>query len=383
MQYSPVKRYNAIDTVTPARTARVGRMDPSEGVAIICSVTGCSTQEAQALFEHAAGDVTLAINDFFMAMNGEGDGAPAGNDDPIADEGSAASDGMASDIDDGFDGLPAASAPLPPPPPAAPPPKRAKVELRSAPIAPSASAALLKQLQTIFGLTSIPTDASNSFHRAVSDRISSWAHGEDRCLSYLASCYSRLPGVLGGGPDAYGPDRLSSPVPLEEACYPFAALLHHARVFLLSGEAHDDGLALFDEGGGSSSSELQRLMSTPSAAPFIHVVNASMNDAEQDQVYSPALEGMLKMLGSAAVDLDPAGGAGKTSKGMPWRDAIASARALLCLAGPPVGTLKPLPHGQAVRQVLSRRMADETALLRSGQWAGVKRLSPTSSQQPP
>ena len=139
--------------------------------------------------------------------------------------------------------------------------KAAKVEMRQPPKLSTATDELKGQLQRVFGLTSAPVDAAEKLHRAVSDRMQSWAFGDERSLTYLLNCFGRLGAAFptaaqaianasGGTGGAVSPQIAQA----EADCFPLAVLLHHARAILLSGEAHDDGLGLFQEGGASDSS---------------------------------------------------------------------------------------------------------------------------------
>ena len=116
-------------------------------------------------------------------------------------------------------------------------------------------------------------------------------------------------------------------------------------------------------------SALLRLMPA-AAAPFVAAVNVSMSSAEQELVYGPAIEGLLRKLdpysGGAVLPVgNPVGGLGGGGPAG-WRLLLDEAEALLGLvggsnAGAP---LKPAPHGAAARAVLARRMAEEAAKLR-------------------
>ena len=78
------------------------------------------------------------------------------------------------------------------PPHLAPPPKRTKVEARQAPKISTTDPALLAKLQSIFALRAAPPDAADKLHRAIDDRLHSWAFGDERSLTYLLACFGRL-----------------------------------------------------------------------------------------------------------------------------------------------------------------------------------------------
>ena len=106
-----------------------------------------------------------------------------------------------------------------------PPFKKAKLEMRAAPTLATCTPALLTTLQQVFGLRTTPADAADALHIAITGRLASWAHGNDRSFTYLFACYRRLPGGGGGGGGT------------AEEVFPREALLHHARLLLLNGEA--------------------------------------------------------------------------------------------------------------------------------------------------
>ncbi|KOO24061.1 baculoviral iap repeat-containing protein 6 [Chrysochromulina tobinii] len=202
--------------------------------------------------------------------------------------------------------------------------------MRQPPRAEALSADECKKLQQVFGLSSPVADGGDKLHRSVSDRQHSWAFGDDRSLTYLLSCFRKLV--------ALDPAALAAP---ERDCFAKAVLLHHARTMLLSGEAHDDGLALFETQGDSELNKLSAAAhaGAPHAANFLHVIHASMTDAEVDQAKDD------------------------------WRIVLKEVESLLGVASGGAGAAKPLPQGAAVRSSLARRMVEETVQLRCGRWS--------------
>jgi len=323
--------------------------DSAAAVAHLVAVTGCAPHEALTLLEQAGGNIEMAANEYYFASEG---GAPG--TDGSEYEGEDGSDSM-TDGSDEYDDDSATEAGAQAPllmsrPPA---PKRAKLDERPAPQLSSADGAALGLAKEVFALSAAPTDAADRLHRAVLDRAQSWAYGEDRGLRYLLSCFGRAKAVSEGGFAAFARE----------------AVLHHARETLLSGAADEDGLSLF---GHSEEGEVSVLLRTaPAAAPFVAAVNDSMSSAEQELVYGPAVEALLCKLdpysGGAVL---PVGSLGGGPGG--WRQSLEEAEALLGLVGGanPGAPLKPAPHGAAARAVLARRMAEEAAKLRSGEWGG-------------
>lgn len=175
----------------------------ADAIATLCAITGVMPPQAADLLQNAGGDVQLAINDFFLQMEGGDGGGPAneapGDDD---DDDDGAMDDEDDDEDDFLDeegggdligyGGNAAPAPQLAPPPS----KRAKVEMRQAPKQASASDELKAQLQRVFALTAVPVDAADKLHRAIDDRVHSWAYGDERSHTYLLNCFSRLGAAL-------------------------------------------------------------------------------------------------------------------------------------------------------------------------------------------
>ena len=349
--------------------AEQAQQPDADAVATLCAITGCPAQQAQVLLQGAAGNVELAVNDFFMAMEGGGGGgwqaapapAAAGGGGGAATAGGGgggaagaeAGEDSTDDEDEeffedsemllpptgGYDAAP--SAPLPKA-------KRAKVDVRQAPVLepPADTADLRKNLQAVFELGSLPADCADKLHGLVKDRFHSWAHAS-RSLPYLLECHRRLLTVLGPG------DYTAEPA--AGACFPLTVLLHHGRAALVSGEANDERMALFQEGGAS---ELTTLLGDPSAASFLTAINSSMTEAEQDQVYGSALDDALKSFATSRLSLgEHKPVSSSSSKPAPdWRATLAEAHTLLALAGGlGAGTqgavLKPQPQGLAARQV--------------------------------
>ena len=373
----------------------------AEQIATLVALTGVAPAQAVDLLQNAGGDLQLAINDYFIQMEGgDPNAAPppggGGDEDAMADDDGGGSHDDDDEDDDDFEddagGLLSPYSPqgqnaLTPPPP----PKRPKVEMRQPPKLSTAPDELKGQLQRVFGLTSAPVDAAEKLHRAVSDRMQSWAFGDERSLTYLLNCFGRLGAAFptaaqaianasGGTGGAVSPQIAQA----EADCFPLAVLLHHARAILLSGEAHDDGLGLFQE-GGASDSELSRILGSgqPHAPPFVTAIHRSMSEAELEQVYSTPLDDMLSKLASATIKINSGGGGGfggfggssSSSNsggggGIDWRKALQEAETLLGLqwVSQPSRQLKALPQGEAIRRVLGKRMAEETSHLRSNRW---------------
>ena len=224
----------------------------AEALANLVAITNLDPAQASELLANAGGNLELAVNDFFMGPaaagsgggggGGGGEGGAGGDVAGDADMGGGDGDddddeydGEEDEFDDEGMGLGAAvvGAYQQPQRSAPPPLKRAKVEMRQPPRAEALSADECKKLQQVFGLSSPVADGGDKLHRSVSDRQHSWAFGDDRSLTYLLSCFRKLL--------ALDPAALAAP---ERDCFAKAVLLHHARTMLLSGEAHDDGLAL-------------------------------------------------------------------------------------------------------------------------------------------
>jgi len=86
------------------------------------------------------------------------------------------------------------------------------------------------------------------------------------------------------------------------------------------------------------------------------------------QVFSPMLEEVLSKLAAATVQVGMPTHAPGAAAPPGWRQALGEAELLFGLveAG---GALKAVAHGAAARQVLARRLRDESALLRKGSWS--------------
>jgi ubiquitin conjugation factor E4 B len=327
--------------------------DLAGAVAQLVAVTGCEPHQALTLLQQSGGNIEMAANEFFFSSEAGAGDASGGEDDDGMTDGS-----MTDDYDeaaaDAVMGEAAAAAPLPM---SRPPPKRPKLEQRPAPQLPEADAAALRMAKEVFALAAVPADAGDKLHRAVRERMESWAYGDDRGLRYLLGCWGRAKRLEG----AAAPSPVSS--------FAVDSVLYHARSTLVSGAADDDGLSLF---GHSEEGEVAGLLrsSFASAAPFVAGVNASMSETEQELIYGPAIEAVLRKLdpysGGAVI---PVGGS--TTSAVGWRGLLDEAEALLGLVGGGSGApLKPAPHGAAARAVLGRRMAEETARLRAGEWSG-------------
>lgn len=329
--------------------------DLAQAVAQLVAVTGCEPHQALTLLQHSGGNIEMAANEFFFSSE---DGAPGAGEASGEEEEDGMTDGsMTDDYDeaaaDTVMGDVAAAAPLPM---SRPPPKRPKLEERAAPQLRGADPAALGLAKDVFALAAAPADACDRLHRAVRDRKDSWAYGDDRGLRYLLGCWGRAKRLEGTG----------APAPV--SAFAVEAVLHHARSTLLSGAADDDGLSLF---GHSEEGEVAGLLraAPAAAAPFVAAVNSSMSESEQELIYGPAIEALLRKLdpysGGAVV---PVGGPASPAG---WRGLLDEAEALLGLVSGGGGApLRTAPHGAAARAVLARRMADEAARLRAGEWGG-------------
>ncbi len=343
-------------------------MDTSndDAIATFIAFTGADNQMAAQFLQMANNDVEMAASLFFAAAEG---GPAPGEDDPMDGGGESQGEDDGSDYDDALPAMPAADEP---PPPVPMPHKRQKVELRPGPTLPNASAALLATLQQTFALKTKPADAGDALHKTINERYKSWAHDtDDRGLAYLCQCWLRAKAAAeaAGGEFTLSGEAVGG----GEGGYPMACALHHARTLLLSGEATDDGLSLFEE--AADESELVRLLRIGGAAAsaFLSAVNASMTDAEADQVNAPNVETLLTTLQAAQVPppggAAPGGASSSTSK--EWQAAYREAEGLLGLeAKAGGGEPAKKPHGLGARAALARRMNEEAALMRNGKWSG-------------
>jgi len=182
----------------------------ADDIANLCAITGCQPSQAVTLLQNAGGDLTVAVNDFFLQMEGGGAAESVPDNGAAGDAAAAAMDAESDDEDaedveaddddefvdedagmllGGYGGNNAAS-------PAPPPSKRAKVEARKAPKEEGASDELKGQLQGVFALTKLPDDAADKLNRLVDDRVHSWAYGDERSLTYLLSCFGRVGGLF-------------------------------------------------------------------------------------------------------------------------------------------------------------------------------------------
>ena len=141
----------------------------ADAISMLCGLTGLDPQQAAALLANAGGDMQLAVNDHFLAMEGGGEAATAGSQAAATagEEGEEGdddgSDGWADDdswedeqAPSGLGPTPSSAHQLPPPPS-----KRTKVELRQPPTLASLSPELRAQLQKVFALASPPADGAN------------------------------------------------------------------------------------------------------------------------------------------------------------------------------------------------------------------------------
>ena len=160
-------------------------MNEADTIAQLCAITGVDAPQAVMLLQNAGGDVQMAIEDFFMSMDGggggggggEGGGGGGGGDGDAMDDGGGHADGDDGanedasydddDDDEGWDedapmGLGVyANNPSHVSSAADPPSKRAKVEMRQAPNDPNLSTEDRKLLQQVFGLSTLPGDGAS------------------------------------------------------------------------------------------------------------------------------------------------------------------------------------------------------------------------------
>ena len=78
----------------------------------------------------------------------------------------------------------------------------------------SAADELRASLQGVFALTEAPPDAAEKLHRAVDNRLKSWAFGDERSLTYLLACFGRLGAAYPSAAQALAKSTSSSDVAL-------------------------------------------------------------------------------------------------------------------------------------------------------------------------